>query len=190
MILIRNLLINRGDYAVVKYLTEDLELGNGTHVAAALSNRYVLLCTCLCIGCVTHFILDLNNRYVLPFTYKECYSCCGRSCQQICNTICMYMLVYWECYSCCGRSYQQVCNTICMYMLVYWECYSCCGRSYQQVYLLSITTTKYTKRVCTNIYFKLHITEIPEVFQPQIKVTYVAFWKVWTRHVAYIFTTF
>ena len=165
MILIRNLLINRGDYAVVKYLTEDLELGNGTHVAAALANRYVLLCTCLCIGCVTHFILDLNNRYVLPFTYKECYSCCGRSCQQICNTICMYMLVYWE-------------------------CYSCCGRFYQQVYLLSITTTKYTKRVCTNIYFKLHITEIPEVFQPQIKVTYVAFWKVWTRHVAYIFTTF
>jgi hypothetical protein len=71
VIVIRNLLINRGDYAVVKYLTEDLELGNSTHVAAALANRYVLLCTCLCIGCVTHFILDLNNRYVLPFTYRD-----------------------------------------------------------------------------------------------------------------------
>ena len=38
VIVIRNLLINRGDYAVVKYLTEDLELGNSTHVAAALAN--------------------------------------------------------------------------------------------------------------------------------------------------------
>ena len=144
MLLIRNLLINRGDYAVVKYLSEDLQLGNSTHFAAALANRYVLPCTCLCIGCVTHFIADLN--------------------QQVCITICIYMLVYWV-----------------------WLMF---GSSYQQVCLLSITTTKYTKRVCINIYFKLHIAEIPEIFQPQIKVTFIAFWKVWTRHVAYIFITF
>ena len=44
--MIRNLLIDRGDYAVVKYVSEDLQLGNSTHVAAAFANRYVLPCTC------------------------------------------------------------------------------------------------------------------------------------------------
>ena len=144
MILIRNLLIDRGDYAVVKYLTEDLELGNSTHVAAALANRYVLLCTCLCIGCVTHFILDLNNRlyyhlhtgnvthvvadlinrFVIPsaciclFIENVTHVVADLINRFVIPSACICLFIENVTHV-CGRSYQQVCNTICMYMLVY-----------------------------------------------------------------------